>query len=177
MSTNWRISSFSGALLAAYFIPTWAILAYKIVLSPIRSFFERPNVSAAFFASDYVQLAATGMVRTAWLLALARLIVVAFFVLFLLMLTRSASRKSGGADEALLVALGIGSVFCFAMMIMASVVHETEAVRLHASELLMFLGVTIVWAIEGPAKPQPEMSAEALEHDAIAADRSILKPL
>jgi hypothetical protein len=162
MSTNWRISSFTGALLAAYFIPTWAILAYKIILSPIHSFYERPNVSAAFFASDYLQFAAVGMVRTAWLLALARLIVVAFFALFIMLLTRSASRKSGGADEALWVALGIGSVFCFAMMIMASIVHEQEAVRLHASELLMLLGATIVWAIEGPAKPQAEVSAEAL---------------
>ena len=86
MSTNWRISSFTGALLAAYFIPTWAIIAYRIVLSPIHSFYERPNVSVAFFASDYLQLAATGMVRTAWLLALGRLIVVAFFAVFVLLL-------------------------------------------------------------------------------------------
>ena len=162
MSTNWRISSFTGALLAAYFVPTWAILAYKIILSPIHSFYERPNVSAAFFASDYLQLAATGMVRTAWLLALARLIVVAFFALFILLLTRPAARKNGGSDEALWVALGIGSVFCFSMMIMASIVHEAEAVRLHASELLMLLGAVIVVAIEGPAKPQADESAEAL---------------
>lgn len=177
MSTNWRISSFSGALLAAYFIPTWAILAYKIILSPIHSFYERPNVSAAFFASDYLQLAATGMVRTAWLLALARLIVVAFFAVFVLLLMRPKVRTSGGCDEALSVALGIGSVFCFAMMIMASVVHEVEAVRLHASELLMLLGVTIVLAIEGPAKPQAEVSAEALEPVAITTNRNVLKPL
>jgi hypothetical protein len=162
MSTNWRISSFNGALLAAYFIPTWAILAYRIILSPIHSFYERPNVSAAFFASDYLQLAATGMVRTAWLLALARLVVVVFLTVFVLLLTRSAIRKSGGCDEALLVALGIGSVFCFAMMIMASVVHETEAMRLHATELLMLLGTTIVLMIEGPTKPQAEECAEAL---------------
>ena len=31
MSTNWRISSFNGALLAAYFIPTWTIVAFKII--------------------------------------------------------------------------------------------------------------------------------------------------
>jgi hypothetical protein len=152
MSTNWRISSFNGALLAAYFIPTWTIIAWRIVLSPIHSFYERPNVSLAFFASDYLQLAATGMVRTAWLLALGRLMVVAFFGLFVLLLTRSAIRKSGGCDEALGVALGIGSVICFAMMIMASLVHETEAMRLHATELLMLLGTTIVLVVEGPAK-------------------------
>jgi len=162
MSTNWRISSFTGALLAAYFIPTWAIIAYRIVLSPIHSFYERPNVSLAFFASDYLQLAATGMVRTAWLLALGRLMVVAFFAMFVLLLMRSAIRKTGGWDEALLVALGIGSVICFAMMVMASLVHETEAMRLHATELLMLLGTTIVLMIEGPAKPQAEERTDPL---------------
>jgi hypothetical protein len=162
MSTNWRISSFNGALLAAYFIPTWAIIAYRIVLSPIHSFYERPNVSMAFFASDYLQLASTGMVRTAWLLALGRLIVVAFFAVFVLLLTRSAIRKTGGCDEALCVALGFGSAICFAMMIMASLVHEVEAMRLHATELLLLLGTTIVLMVEGPAKPQATESAKAL---------------
>jgi len=162
MSTNWRISSFNGALLAAYFIPTWTIIAYRMVLSPIHSFYERPNVSLAFFASDYLQLAATGMVRTAWLLALGRLIVVAFFAVFVLLLMRSAIRKTGGCDEALSVALGIGSLICFAMMLMASLVHEGEAMRLHATELLMLLGTTIVLAVEGPAKPQATESTEAL---------------
>lgn len=162
MSTNWRISSFNGALLAAYFIPTWAIIAYRIVLSPIHSFYERPNVSLAFFASDYLQFAATGMVRAAWFLALGRLMVVAFFAVFVLLLMRSAIRKTGGWDEALLVALGIGSVICFAMMVMASLVHETEAMRLHATELLMLLGTTIVLMIEGPAKQQADERTEPL---------------
>src|ERR1051325_4323233 len=82
-----------------------------------------------------------------------RLMVVAFFAVFVLLLTRSAIRKAGGSDEALCVALGIGSVICFAMMLMASLVHEVEAMRLHATELLMLLGTTIVLVVEGPAKP------------------------
>jgi hypothetical protein len=36
MSTNWRISSFNGALLAAYFIPTWTIIAFRIMVAPIH---------------------------------------------------------------------------------------------------------------------------------------------
>jgi hypothetical protein len=47
-------------------------------------------------------------------------------------------------------------------MIMASLVHEVEAMRLHATELLMLLGTTIVLMVEGPAKPQATESAEAL---------------
>jgi hypothetical protein len=159
MSTNWRISSFNGALLAAYFIPTWAILAYRIMEAPIHSFNERPNVAVAFFASDYLQFAATGMVRTAWLLALARMIVVAFFAIFLVLLARPSIRKAGGCNEALGIALGLGSLICFAMMLMASYVHEAEAMRLHATELLMLLGTAILLLVERPAEAPAEQGA------------------
>ena len=162
MSTNWRISLFNGALLAAYFIPTWAILSFKIMVLPIRSFFERPNVSVAFFASDYLHLTTIGMTRAAWLLALGRLLVVAFFAVYVVLLTRPAIRRSGGCDEALAVALGLGSLICFAMMMMASLVHEPEAMRLHATELLMLLGTAIVMLVERPAEPQVEKGAETL---------------
>ena len=106
MSTNWRISSFNGALLAAYFIPTWTIVAFKIMISPIHGLYERPNISVALFISDHLQLAALNTVRFAWLLALGKLTVVAFFALFVVLLTRASIRKSGGCDEALGIALG-----------------------------------------------------------------------
>jgi hypothetical protein len=43
MSGNWRISTFNGALLAAYFIPAWTITAFNIILSPIHGLYERPT--------------------------------------------------------------------------------------------------------------------------------------
>ena len=49
MATNWRISSFNGALLAAYFIPTWTIVAFKIMVSPIHGIYERPNIAVVLF--------------------------------------------------------------------------------------------------------------------------------
>lgn len=157
MSTTWRISSFNGALLAAYFIPTWTIIAYRIMVSPIQSFYERPNVSVAFFASDHLHFLADGMVRSAWLLALGRMTVVAFFAIFLVLLTLSAIRRKGNANEALAIALLLGSVISFAMMLMASYVHEPEALKLHATELLMLLGTSIIMLVEPPAR---EMTAE-----------------
>jgi membrane-associated HD superfamily phosphohydrolase len=154
MSTNWRISSFNGALLAAYFIPTWTIVAFKIIISPIHGFYERPNIAVALFVSDHLQLAGMATVRVAWLLALGKLTVVAFFAIFLILLTRPAIRKSGGSNEALAMALAIGSVISFASMMMASTVGETTALKLHATELLMLLGTAIVMVFEAPARPQ-----------------------
>jgi hypothetical protein len=105
MSTNWRISSFNGALLAAYFIPTWTIVAFRIMISPIHALYERPNIALALFVSDHLQLLATGALRAAWLLAVGRLTVVAFLAIFLVLISRPSIRKAGGCDEALAMAL------------------------------------------------------------------------
>ena len=159
MSTNWRISSFNGALLAAYFIPTWTIVAFKIMISPIQGLYVRPNISVALFISDHLQLTALNTVRFAWLLALGKLTVVAFFAVFVVLLTRASIRKTGGCDEALGIALAIGSLISFASMVLASQVGESAALRLHATELLLLLGTAIVLVVERPALPQTDSRA------------------
>jgi|SRR5882757_9104935 len=168
MSSNWRISSLNGALLAAYFIPIWTIIAFSIMVSPIHGLYERPSVSIALYASDYLQLGKIATVRLAWLLALARITVVAFFAAFLALVSFPSMRKSGGADEALAVALCLGSVLSFASMLMAAKVGEIEALRMHAAELLMLLGTAIVMLVEQPAKP--------VARQAPAAEPSAAKP-
>jgi hypothetical protein len=161
MSTNWRISSFNGALLAAYFIPAWTIVAFKIMLSPIHGLYEQPSIAVALFVSDHLQLAAISTIRMAWLLALGRLTVVAFFAIFAVLLTRASIRKTGGCDEALAIALAIGSAISFASMLLASQVGETGALKLHATELLMLLGTAILLLVESPVEPQTDRSASA----------------
>ncbi len=163
MFSNWRISSFNGALLAAYFIPVWTLIAFNIMVSPIHGLYERPSVSIALFASDHLQLAKITTVRLAWLLALARMTVVAFFAIFLAMLVRPSFRRSGACNEALAIALALGSVICFVSMVMASKVGEIEALRMHAAELLMLLGTTIVMAFERPTQPRAEVRMPAGE--------------
>ena len=153
MSGNRRISTFNGALLAAYFIPAWTIAAFRIVVSPIHGLYERPNISLALFVSDHLQLGGLATVRVAWLLALGRMTVVAFLAAFLVFITRASIRKAGGCNEALAVALAIGSVMSFAGVVMASQAGEMGALRLHAAELLMMLGTVIVMLIEQPAQP------------------------
>jgi hypothetical protein len=53
------------------------------------------------------------------------------------------------------MALAIGSVISFASMVMAAQAGESQAIRLHASELLMLLGTAIALLVEPPARPQP----------------------
>src|SRR6476661_7604861 len=158
MSTNWRISSFNGALLAAYFSPTWTIVAFTIVISPVHGLYERPNIAVGLFVSDHLQLAAMTMVRAAWLLAFGKLTVVAFFAVFLVFIARASIRKTGGCDEALAMALAIGSAISFTSMVMASLVGETQALRVHATELMLLLGTAIVLLVERPARPETEPS-------------------
>ena len=171
MRTDWRISSFNGVLLAAYFIPTWAFVAFRIMISPIQGLYERPNISVALFISDHLQLAALTTVRFAWLLALGKLMVVGFFAIFVVLLTRPSIRKAGGCDEALAMALAIGSVISFASMVMAAQVGESQAIRLHATELLMLLGTAIVLVVERPVQPPTDQD---VANDVSALERSQL---
>jgi hypothetical protein len=157
--TNWRISTFNGALLAAYFVPTWTIVACKIAISPVHGFYERPNISVALYLNDVLRVAATDLTRFAWLLALGRLTVAAFFIVFLVQIARPAMRKAGECDEALGIALGIGSLISFASMVMASQVGETVALRLHAAELMLLLGTGIVLLVERPAWASVEIDS------------------
>jgi hypothetical protein len=148
--SNWRIGSLNGALLAAYFIPAWGMIAYNIMFAPVHALYEQPNISAALFVSDHLNIAGMNLVRVAWLLALGRFAVVAYFAVFLAMLCWPSTRKNGSCDEALGIALGIGSLISFASMVMASQVGEIGALRLHATELLLMLGTAIVLVFERP---------------------------
>jgi hypothetical protein len=116
----------------------------------------------ALFISDHLQMSGMDTVRAAWLLAIGRLTVVAFFAISLALVAIPRTRKSGASNEALGIALGIGSLISFASMVMASKVGEMAALRLHATELLLLLGAAVVLAIEPPAAVRRETAAEPL---------------
>ncbi|MBR0715220.1 hypothetical protein [Bradyrhizobium liaoningense] len=152
MSGHWRIGSFNGLVLAAYFIPAWTLVAFNIMVAPVHGLFERPSVAVALFISDHLQMSGMSTVRAAWLLALGRLTVVAFFAISLALFAIPRTRKSGASNEALGIALAIGSLISFASMVMASKVGEMAALKLHATELLLLLGAAVVLVIERPAQ-------------------------
>lgn len=152
MSRDWRISTFNGVLLASYFIPSWTISAMKIWISPIRGLYDRSNIGPAMYVSDFVNLSALGTIRFAWMLALGKVMVAAFFLVFLLLIIRDAMRKKSGSDEALSFALGLGAFISMASLIAASKVGEQSALYLHASEALLLLGATVLLVIENDKK-------------------------
>lgn len=166
--SNWRIGSINGALLAAYFIPVWGVISYNIMFAPVHALYEQPNISAALFVSDHLNIAGMNLVRVAWMLALGRFAVLAFFVVFLALLCWPSTRKNGACDEALGIALGIGSLISFACMLMASQVGETGALRLHATELLMMLGTAIVLVFDKPAQKTAAASGVAFREPQLA---------
>jgi len=171
MFRNWRIGSVNGVVLAAYFIPAWTLVAFNIMVAPVHGLYERPSVAVALFISDQLQMSGMSTVRAAWLLALGRLTVVAFFAIFLALLSIPRVRKAGGSDEALGIALAIGSLISFAGMMMALQVGEIAARQLHATELLMLLGTAIVLVVERPVQPPTDQD---VANDVSALERSQL---
>lgn len=167
MSANWqtkrRLSNLSGLLLAGYFVPVWSLAAWRIVLSPVHGLFERPNVAVAMFISDHLQVPALMTVRFAWLLALGKLTVVAFFLLFAALMLRRAVRLGRGGDEALGIAIGLGCAISFASMIFAVQVGEAAALQLHATELLLLLSTAILMLVDQPPASSSPVGSDVHE--------------
>src|SRR3954464_1347249 len=105
MFGNWRIGSVNGALLAAYFIPAWTLVAFNIMVAPVHGLYERPSVAVALFLSDHLQMAGMDTVRAAWLLALGRLTVVAFFAIYLALLCIPRIRRTAAVTKPLALRL------------------------------------------------------------------------
>jgi len=160
MSRDWRISTFNGALLASYFIPAWTIAAMKIWISPIRGLYDRANIAPAMYVSDNLALSAITTIRLAWLLALAKVTVAAFFLVFLVLIVRESIRKKGSCDEALGFALGLGAFISMLSLLAASEVGELAALRLHASESLLLIGAAILLIVDTEPKPAAAKSDE-----------------
>ncbi len=172
MFSNWRIGQINGVVLAAYFIAAWTMVAFNIMVAPVHGLYERPSVAVALFISDHLNMSGMSTVRAAWLLALGRLTVVAFFTIFLALLCIPRTRKNGGANEALGIALFIGSLISLASMVMASKVGELAALKLHATELLLMLGAAVVLVIERPAGQTVEAAAPVILDQAQAVEQA-----
>ncbi|OQW56174.1 MAG: hypothetical protein A4S14_10390 [Proteobacteria bacterium SG_bin9] len=155
-----RIGTYNGFLLAAYFVPVWMLGAWRIWQSPIQGLYDRTNIATAIFVSDHLHLSSLGTVRFAWLLALAKVTVAIFLMVFVALSARKAWRDNGGGEEALAIALTLGVVVSFAGMLLASKVGEAEALRLHATETMLLLGGAIVLLVQ----PQAAKFAAAAEN-------------
>ena len=163
---GWRITTINGLFLAAYFMPTWAVSAFRIVIHPMLGIYERANIGPVTYVSDAFQFTTLGIVRFAWLLVVAKLVVVAFFALFAVLTWRGRRSNRADGDEALVLAFMLGGIVSVGSMLAASSVGEPDALRLHATEALMLLGGFVVFAIDSQsygvqprveARPEPAL--------------------
>ena len=91
-------------------------------------------------------------------------------------LDRRSIRQSGGCDEALSMAIGLGAAISFASMIMASKVGHTTALHLHVTELLLMLGAAILMAVEPPLLRETPQASAPREHAQSREIYSFSKP-
>ena len=148
MMRGWRITTINGLLLALYFVPAWMVAVFRIVMFPIRGIYERANIGPTLYLSDTFHLSTLATVRFAWLLALAKFVVVAYFMIFAVLTLRAKGGSRSSGDEALGFAVLFGSILSVASMMAAAQVDEAAAVRLHATESLMLLGAFALLVID-----------------------------
>jgi hypothetical protein len=167
MTTVWRLSTANGLLLAGYFIPSWVRAALKILAEPIRGLYDTANIAPAMLVSDEFHLLAQGTLRFAWLLALAKLTVAAFFAVSAALTVKAVITRRDEGREALALALVLGSIMSIASMAIAVRVGEPSALHLHATESLLLLGTAVLMLFEAPEAAV--MAEPALAHTAPSA--------
>lgn len=148
MVGTWRISTYNAVLVSMYLVPAWIMAGLKIIEAPISGVYDRANIAFGIFATDYLYLGALGTARVAWVLAVARFTVAAFFILFVIQIARPRARLNGDGDEALGIALALGGIVSFMGMVLAAQVGEQAALRLHATETLLLLAAGILALVE-----------------------------
>ena len=164
MTTAWRLSAANGLLLAAYFIPAWLQAALKIFAEPIRGLYDTANIAPAMLVSDDFHLLAQGTLRFAWLLALAKLTVAAFFAVSAGLTVRGVITRRDEGREALALALILGGLISLTSMLIAVHVGEPSALHLHATESLLLLGTAVLMLFEGS-----EVAVDAAAQESPAA--------
>ncbi len=148
MVGTWRISTYNAVLVSMYLVPAWIVAGLKIIEAPISGVYDRANIAFGIFATDYLYLGALGTGRVAWVLAVVRFTVAAFFILFVIQIARPRARLNGDGDEALGIALALGGIVSFMGMVLAAQVGEQAAMRLHATETLLLLAAGILALVE-----------------------------
>jgi hypothetical protein len=145
------MASANGLLLGCYLVPAWSVVVWKIVTAPVRGLFDVANLGPAIFASDILRLMPVDMLRFAYLVALAKFTVIAFFIAAACFTLSSQPHEQEEGDELLHVALALASIVSTASMALAWWFGEGDALRLHATETLMILSAAIVAVIDLPA--------------------------
>lgn len=158
----------NGLLLAAYLVPAWALAVAKIAIHPVHGLFDRANLATTLYVIDRFQLVPSDVMRFAWLLALAKLLTIAFFIAFLVYSFRGRAARDT-ARELLGFALGLGGLIGFASLMLAARTGEASLIRLHASEALLIIGAIVVMLVEGGLRPRRLSAAHEHREGANAA--------
>ena len=145
---GWRITTINGLFLVAYFVPTWAISAFRIVIHPMLGIYERAQYRSCHVYQRRLSVHHPGHRALRLAAGVAKLVVVGFFGLFAVLTLRGKDRNRADGDEALVLALMLGAIVSVGSMLAASSVGEGEALRQHATEALMLLGGFVVFAID-----------------------------
>lgn len=175
MVGTWRISTYNAVLVSMYLVPAWIVAGLRIVEAPISGVYDRANIAFGIFATDYLNLGALGTARAAWVLAVVRFTVAAFFVLFVIQIARPRARLNGDGDEALGIALALGGFVSFIGMVLAAQVGEQAALRLHATETLLLLAAGMLVLVE-PLFAKAQSKAQGKARQAAALPEADAEP-
>jgi hypothetical protein len=170
-----RLGLVNLALVSLYFVPVWGHDALSALTSPYSGFENPAHTAAAVYFRELFNLGLTGLIRTASILAVVKLVIAVAFAAYLIELVRAFALRREPDREIVDVVLLLALVAVGFWMVPALTQGDAVLIRLQATQFLLLVGAAIVITVERATAPS---GSDALEGSpSQAGTRKVDQPL
>ena len=148
-----RLGLVNLALVSLYFVPVWGHDGLSALTSPYSGFENPAHTAAAVYFRELFNLGLTGLIRTASILAVVKLVIAVAFAAYLIELVRALALRREPDREIVDVVLLLALVAVGFWMVPALTQGDAALIRLQATQFLLLVGAAIVITVERAAEP------------------------
>jgi hypothetical protein len=156
-----RLGLVNLALVSLYFLPVWGHDALSALTSPYSGFENPAHTAAAVYFRELFNLGLTGLIRTASILAVVKLVIAMAFAAYLIELARALAVRREPDREIVDVVLLLALVAVGFWMVPALTQGDAVLIRLQATQFLLLVGAAIVITVERATEPSESHAREA----------------
>jgi hypothetical protein len=143
-----RLGLVNLALVSIYFAPVWGHDALSALTSPYSGFENPAHTAAAVYFRELFNLGLTGLIRTASILAVVKLVIAVAFAAYLIEFFRALAIGREPNRETVDVVLLLALVAVGFWMVPALTHGDAVLIRLQATQFLLLVSAAVVITIE-----------------------------
>jgi undecaprenyl pyrophosphate phosphatase UppP len=169
MRSQLRLGFVNLALVSLYFVPVWGHDAVTVLTSPFSGFENPAFTAAAVYIREVLNLGLAGLIRTAAILAVVKLVIAVAFLAYLIEFARALATGREVNRETVDVVLLLALTVIGFWMVPALTNGDAQLVREQATQFMLLVGAAIVITLDRQDDRRDEERAPATRPLADAA--------